>query len=222
MEIRTSRPRTTRRTRCTTRSSSPDRPPSGGTPQHGVDHRPGQVRDRRATTGGTHAAVRAAIATVPQPVLYAPTWRGHVEETSCTPCPSGERIVSALLRPRADGDLPAAPVQLRLRRRRGHHRAHPSRCWPPTQARTGRPHLFGAAAENELGDRRLHQRLRRDGVRRVQRGLGLPVLAVKPIRDGRRTRPIPSSSLEELSDRAGWLRHRRLTWPASRRRWPPC
>ena len=38
------------------------------------------------------------IADVPEPtVLYAPTWRGHVEETMLYSLPTGERIVSALL-----------------------------------------------------------------------------------------------------------------------------
>jgi hypothetical protein len=38
------------------------------------------------------------IADVPEPtVLYAPTWRGHVEETMLYSLPVGERIVSALL-----------------------------------------------------------------------------------------------------------------------------
>src|SRR5215211_1025904 len=38
------------------------------------------------------------ITDVPEPtVLYAPTWRGHVEETMLYSLPAGERIVSALL-----------------------------------------------------------------------------------------------------------------------------
>ena len=41
---------------------------------------------------------------------------------------------------------------------------------------TGRPHLWGAAAESRPRHPRLHQRLRRDGLRRLERGLGLPVL----------------------------------------------
>ena len=50
-----------------------------------------------------------------QTVLYAPTWRGHVEETRLSSLPTGERIVAALLARGARGHLPAAPLQLRLR-----------------------------------------------------------------------------------------------------------
>ena len=50
-----------------------------------------------------------------QTVLYAPTWRGHVEETRLSSLPTGERIVAALLVRGARGHLPAAPLQLRLR-----------------------------------------------------------------------------------------------------------
>jgi CDP-glycerol glycerophosphotransferase (TagB/SpsB family) len=89
------------------------------------------------------------IADVPEPtVLYAPTWRGHVEETMLYSLPLGERIVSALLargatvifRPHPFSyDFPddAATIariiaQLEADRRK-----------------TGRAHLWGAAAEKD-------------------------------------------------------------------------
>jgi CDP-glycerol glycerophosphotransferase (TagB/SpsB family) len=89
------------------------------------------------------------IADVPEPtVLYAPTWRGHVEETMLYSLPVGEQIVSALLtrgatvifRPHPFSyDFPddAATIvriksQLEADRRK-----------------TGRAHLWGAAAEKD-------------------------------------------------------------------------
>jgi CDP-glycerol glycerophosphotransferase (TagB/SpsB family) len=90
-----------------------------------------------------------AIADVPEPtVLYAPTWRGHVEETMLYSLPVGEQIVSALLargatvifRPHPFSyDFPDDAVtiariksQLEIDRRK-----------------TGRAHLWGAAAEKD-------------------------------------------------------------------------
>ena len=89
------------------------------------------------------------IAEVPQPtVLYAPTWRGQVEETMLYSLPSGERIVSALL---ARGTTVI-------------FRPHPfSYEFPDDVAvirritllleadrrRTGRGHMWGPAAEKE-------------------------------------------------------------------------
>ena len=54
-------------------------------------------------------------------VLYAPTWRGHVEETMLYSLPVGETDRPGPAGPRGQRDLPAASVQLRLpgRRRRG-------------------------------------------------------------------------------------------------------
>ena len=91
------------------------------------------------------------IAGVTEPlVLYAPTWRGHVEETLLYSLPKGEQIVSALLdrgatvifRPHpfsygfADDAAAIQRIQERL----------------AADAReTGRRHLFGAAAETERG-----------------------------------------------------------------------
>lgn len=91
------------------------------------------------------------IADVVQPtVLYAPTWRGHVEETMLYSLPDGERIVSALL---ARGSTVV-------------FRPHPFSYEFPEDAvviravqallaedarRTGRQHLWGGAAETERG-----------------------------------------------------------------------
>ncbi len=86
----------------------------------------------------------------PGTVLYAPTWRGHVAETMLYSLPAGERIVAALLargatvifRPHPFSyDFPEDQavidrIQARLRE---------------DAAQTGRPHLYGPAAESERG-----------------------------------------------------------------------
>jgi CDP-glycerol glycerophosphotransferase (TagB/SpsB family) len=91
------------------------------------------------------------IATVSEPVvLYAPTWRGHVEETMLYSLPVGERIVSALLargatvvfRPHPFSyDFPEDTAVIR--------RIHD--LLAADARRTGRRHLWGAAAETERG-----------------------------------------------------------------------
>jgi CDP-glycerol glycerophosphotransferase (TagB/SpsB family) len=89
------------------------------------------------------------IADVPEPmVLYAPTWRGHVEETMLYSLPSGEQIVSALLsrgatvifRPHPfsyDFDEDAAAIE-RIKS-----------LLTADRRKTGRQHLWGEAAEKE-------------------------------------------------------------------------
>jgi len=81
-------------------------------------------------------------------VLYAPTWRGHVEETRLYSLPEGERIVAALLnrgvtvmfRPHPFSyDFPEDAASIR--------RIH-SRLAANARA-TGRKHLWGPAAEAE-------------------------------------------------------------------------
>jgi CDP-glycerol glycerophosphotransferase (TagB/SpsB family) len=89
------------------------------------------------------------IADVPQPtVLYAPTWRGHVEETMLSSLPVGERIVSALLargatvifRPhRFSYDFPEDAAAI----------ARISSLLEADRRKTGQPHLWGAAAEKD-------------------------------------------------------------------------
>nr|MBA3529406.1 CDP-glycerol glycerophosphotransferase family protein [Propionibacteriaceae bacterium] len=97
------------------------------------------------------AAAQGPISGVAQRVvLYAPTWRGHVEETMLYSLPVGERIVASLL------DRGATVI----------FRAHPfsydfdddavtiSRIQQLLAAdakATGREHLWGAAAESERG-----------------------------------------------------------------------
>jgi CDP-glycerol glycerophosphotransferase (TagB/SpsB family) len=89
------------------------------------------------------------ITDVPEPtVLYAPTWRGHVEETMLYSLPAGERIVSALLargatvifRPHPFSyDFPedaAAIVRIQS-------------LLEADRRKTGRAHLWGAAAEKD-------------------------------------------------------------------------
>ena len=116
------------------------------------------------------------IAEVAQPtVLYAPTWRGHVEETLLYSLPRGEEIVDALLargvrvifRPHpfsyefSEDAAVIGRIQARL---------------DGDLRRTGRQHLWGAAAEKDTGRVGLHERLRRHGLRRVECGVGLSVL----------------------------------------------
>jgi CDP-glycerol glycerophosphotransferase (TagB/SpsB family) len=89
------------------------------------------------------------IADVPEPtVLYAPTWRGHVEETMLYSLPSGERIVSALLtrgatvifRPHPFSyDFPDDATTI----------ARIIALLEADRRKTGRPHLWGAAAEKD-------------------------------------------------------------------------
>jgi CDP-glycerol glycerophosphotransferase (TagB/SpsB family) len=89
------------------------------------------------------------IADIPEPtVLYAPTWRGHVEETMLYSLPAGEQIVSALLARKAtvifrphpfsydfpDDAATIAKINSRLQADR---------------RTTGRQHLWGAAAEKD-------------------------------------------------------------------------
>jgi CDP-glycerol glycerophosphotransferase (TagB/SpsB family) len=89
------------------------------------------------------------ISDVPEPtVLYAPTWRGHVEETMLYSLPVGERIVSALLargatvifRPHPFSyDFPEDAATI----------ARIKALLEADRRRTGRAHLWGAAAEKD-------------------------------------------------------------------------
>lgn len=92
----------------------------------------------------------SSAGTPPRTVLYAPTWRGHVTETMLYSLPIGEQIVDALLRrgmtvifrPHPFSyDFPddAAVIE----------RIHAM--LTKDTARSGRKHLFGAAAESERG-----------------------------------------------------------------------
>jgi CDP-glycerol glycerophosphotransferase (TagB/SpsB family) len=95
------------------------------------------------------AQVTRAIGTVDEPVLlYAPTWRGHVEETMFSSLLSGEQIVAALLgrgatvifRPHPFSyDFPEDAAAIRRIQAQLEADAR----------RTGRKHLWGAAAESE-------------------------------------------------------------------------
>ena len=87
---------------------------------------------------------------VPQTVLYAPTWRGHVTETLLYSLPIGERIVSALLRrgmtvifrPHPFSyDFPEDVVAI--------ERIHA--LLRDDAIATGRQHFYAAAAETERG-----------------------------------------------------------------------
>ncbi len=101
-----------------------------------------QVEDVEVITG------RGAESMAEAPVLYAPTWRGHVTETQLSSLPVGLRIVEALL----------------ARGRTVIFRPHPfsyhypedtalveriQRLLAEDAARTGRRHVWGAPAESE-------------------------------------------------------------------------
>ncbi|GAA1430836.1 hypothetical protein GCM10009616_16460 [Microlunatus lacustris] len=91
------------------------------------------------------------IGSVTEPVvLYAPTWRGHVEETMLYSLPGGERIVSALLERGATVIFRPHPFSYDFAEdaatiRRIHD------LLAADARRTGRAHLWGAAAESERG-----------------------------------------------------------------------
>jgi len=78
--------------------------------------------------------VTTPISSIATPtVLYAPTWRGHVEETMLYSLPSGERIVSALLERGATVIFRPHPFSYDLATMRPRS-PRSSRCWRPTPA----------------------------------------------------------------------------------------
>ena len=89
------------------------------------------------------------IADVPEPtVLYAPTWRGHVEETMLYSLPVGERIVSALLTRGATVIFRPHPFSYDF----PDDAATITRITALLEAdrrKTGRAHVWGAAAEKD-------------------------------------------------------------------------
>jgi CDP-glycerol glycerophosphotransferase (TagB/SpsB family) len=89
------------------------------------------------------------IADVPRPtVLYAPTWRGHVEETMLYSLPAGERIVSALLARGATVIFRPHPFSYDF----PDDTAAIERIQSLLEAdrrKSGRAHLWGAAAEKD-------------------------------------------------------------------------
>ena len=102
-----------------------------------------QVEDVRPTT--------RSISSVAEPVvLYAPTWRGHVEETMLYSLPQGERIVSALLERGATVVFRPHPFSYDF----AEDAAVIRRIHALLEAdarRSGRAHLWGPAAESERG-----------------------------------------------------------------------
>ncbi|CAA9385497.1 MAG: Integral membrane protein [uncultured Propionibacteriaceae bacterium] len=94
---------------------------------------------------------KAPIAEVSEPVvLYAPTWRGHVEETLLYSLPVGERIVQALLDRKVTVIFRPHPFSYDFEPDRESIRRIQRLLAADTQ-RTGRPHKWGEAAERELG-----------------------------------------------------------------------
>ena len=89
------------------------------------------------------------ISDVPEPtVLYAPTWRGHVEETMLYSLPLGERIVSALLARGATVIFRPHPFSYEFPDDAAAI-ARISSLLEADRRKTGRPHLWGAAAEQD-------------------------------------------------------------------------
>ena len=133
--------------------------------------------------------------------------------------PSGERIVSALLdagrtvifRPHpfsydfADDAATIAKIQALLE---------------ADARRTGRTHLWGAGGGVRTRHPRLHQRLRRDGLRRLQRGVGLPVLRQAVRHDRRAVRA--GGVRGRVPGRPGLLRGPRRPGRPGRPRWTRC
>ncbi len=117
--------------------------------EHGVAISPDKFRvvGRPQVEDITPATGPIAGRTAPV-VLFAPTWRGHVEETALSSLPMGERIIGALLdrgatvifRPHPYSyDYPEDAALIR--------RIHAQLA--ADRSKTGRAHLFGAAAETE-------------------------------------------------------------------------
>ncbi len=118
---------------------------------HGVHIAPEKFRivGRPQVEGVRPAAGPIAGVTRPT-VLYAPTWRGHVEETMLYSLPGGERIVSALLARGATVIFRPHPFSYDF----PDDAAAISRIQAllATDAeRSGRGHLWGPAAESERG-----------------------------------------------------------------------
>ena len=108
-------------------------------------------------------------------VLYAPTWRGHVEETRLYSLPVGERIVAALLARGVRVIFRAHPFNEDYPEDAADHRGDQR----PAAGRRGRGPVgatSGGAGHPDDEHLRLLQRLGRDGLRRLQRRQRLPVL----------------------------------------------
>ncbi len=83
-------------------------------------------------------------------VLYAPTWRGHVEETSLSSLPAGEAVVRGLLTAGATVVFRPHPFSWGFPKDVATiMRIH--RLLAEDGRRSGRPHLWGAAAETNRG-----------------------------------------------------------------------
>jgi CDP-glycerol glycerophosphotransferase (TagB/SpsB family) len=94
---------------------------------------------------------RRPIAEVEHPVvLYAPTWRGHVEETMLYSLPQGEKIVSALLARGATVIFRPHPFSYDFPEDRSAAQRIQA-LLAKDAAATGRAHLWGRAAETERG-----------------------------------------------------------------------
>jgi hypothetical protein len=120
-------------------------------PAHGVAIAPDKFRVvGRPQVERVQAARGPIVERRPPVVLYAPTWRGHVEESALSSLPVGERIVSSLLargttvifRPHPFSRAQAEDAALVTRI---------AQLLEADAERTGRLHLWGAAAETDRG-----------------------------------------------------------------------
>ena len=101
-----------------------------------------QIEDVRPATGPINEIANPVV-------LYAPTWRGHTKDTTLSSIASGEQIVDGLLaqgatvifrpHPSSWNFTKDAAIIARIDAKLATHRR-----------RTGRPHLFGPPATNEL------------------------------------------------------------------------
>ncbi len=102
----------------------------------------------RPQVEGVRPAVRAVADTADPVVLYAPTWRGHVEETLFYSLPRGEEIVSALLTRGATVMFRPHPFNYDFPDDAAAVRAVQALLESDAR-RTGRAHVWGPAAESD-------------------------------------------------------------------------
>ena len=164
--------------------------------------------------------VERPIGEVAQPVvLYAPTWRGHVEETNLYSLPDGERIVQALLDRGATVVFRPHPFSYDFAEDAAviRPRPGPARGRPPAH-RPGAP--VGGGRRARARHPGLPERGRRHGLRREQRRLGLPQVGQALRHGGRALRARSPSSRSTRSPRPPtWSA---VTWPTSSPSWTGC
>ncbi|MCW2801848.1 MAG: hypothetical protein JWN06_65 [Propionibacteriaceae bacterium] len=118
--------------------------------RHGVHIPPDKFRIVGRPQVEAISKARSPIGEIESPtVLYAPTWRGPFADSRVYSLPIGEQIVTALLERGATVIFRAHPFNYRFADAAATI-ASIGRLLEEDRARTGRPHLWGAAAETEL------------------------------------------------------------------------